>query len=372
MSQSPQEGIGSKIFRIAIVIASLTAGFGLGAWVDPLGDPKPRVPEPRPLDLGRPGRYVALGDSYSAGEGLPPYETGTEDTEKGGDRCHRSDDYAYPLLLTFVHETEPQFRACSGAIVDNVFGVIQEHGGEENRQGLQVADGIGGDDVTLVTISMGGNDLGFAEVLKFCFRKPTCTTLPYDGEETLERWINVHLDQIRSSLSSLYSRLEEGFPRARILALGYPALFPEAAPPVSKPQDVLCRAIFAGWKADERDAIREWGFRLNGIVELAATGAGAEYVDISSHFAGHEPCGAAGEWVRLTDQPTRVDTDALFHPLRDGQAMMARIVSCHVEVMEPGTTVPTLNQRYAMTGCVARETRFVAEPPPIEQEASAA
>src|SRR6185503_1423254 len=36
--------------------------------------------------------YVALGDSYSSGEGVPPYIQGTKDADEGGDSCHRSRD----------------------------------------------------------------------------------------------------------------------------------------------------------------------------------------------------------------------------------------------------------------------------------------
>src|SRR3954447_24676710 len=55
-------------------------------------------------------RYVALGDSYSAGEGVEPYEPRSGDYPEGDD-CHRS-LLAYPRLLTFDHGVEVTFRAC--------------------------------------------------------------------------------------------------------------------------------------------------------------------------------------------------------------------------------------------------------------------
>lgn len=360
------------IARSLILVVVLGIGLLAGDWLDLFFNQKPDLPEPREVNLGAPGTYVALGDSFSAGEGLSPFESGTEDTDRGGDRCHRSQEFAYPLALEFTHETTVQFRACSGAVVDNVFGSVQEHDGVPNRQGKQVETGVGGENVRLVTITMGGNDLDFAKVLNFCFEEPHCADQKYKGEESLDRWINLRIEEVGSSLAALYADLRESFSKARVLVLGYPPLFPEFAPPLSKPHNAVCQVLFSKWKAEERQAIRDWGLALNGAIEVGAGGAGVEYVDVSSHFAGHEPCGTAGEWVRFVglslDSAIR---DGSFHPLRDGQAMMARIVSCHIEVMEPGTTTPSLTQRYAMTGCVARETRFVAEPPPIEQAVSA-
>ena len=66
-----------------------------------------------------------------------------------------------------------RFRACAGADVRNVFDEIQRHGDGkdnslENYLGLQVEPGVLTDDVKLITVTMGGNDVGFAKVLKFC------------------------------------------------------------------------------------------------------------------------------------------------------------------------------------------------------------
>src|SRR4051812_3176431 len=109
------------LLRIGFAGVALGAGFAIG-WF--LHSP-PDIPPPRPLQvmLSSPGRYVALGDSYSAGEGLPPYVTGTENVPEG-DRCHRS-DFGYPEQLKIVELDEagakkpvtPEFRACSGAEV---------------------------------------------------------------------------------------------------------------------------------------------------------------------------------------------------------------------------------------------------------------
>lgn len=94
---------------------------------DYFGEEKP-PPSGEALDIELPpGRYVALGDSYSAGEGLAPFQAGTEDVGQGSDRCHRSNQHAYPLLLDFAPPRRKLFRACSGGRAELVFEEVQEH-----------------------------------------------------------------------------------------------------------------------------------------------------------------------------------------------------------------------------------------------------
>src|SRR5207249_4145326 len=64
----------------------------------------------------RPLRYVALGDSFSAGEGVPPFRKGTNRYLPPRNRCHRS-YRAYPALVA-GRRSSPGiwgFWACSGA-----------------------------------------------------------------------------------------------------------------------------------------------------------------------------------------------------------------------------------------------------------------
>jgi hypothetical protein len=318
---------------------------------------------PVPIDLGGPSRYVALGDSYSAGEGLAPFEETTRDIDEGGDRCHRSLSFAYARLFEFVWPTTRNFRACSGAIVANVFDEVQEHSGVANDQGLQVEPGIAGEDVLLVTVTMGGNDVNFAKVLSFCFSQEPCPDLAYKDGMTLRDWAAARLEQLKTDLLGLYPRLRQAFPSARILVLGYPSLFPLKAPPLYKEHGVLCTALFRRWTLSEREAIRDWGFNLNRVIQEATQAANSdiEFIDIASYFAGHEPCSAGGEWVRFIGLINRAVRDGSFHPLREGQAMMARIVSCYLDIFTAADTPRTKTTKYAMTGCVGRETAEVVE-----------
>ncbi|HEX6056845.1 MAG TPA: GDSL-type esterase/lipase family protein, partial [Intrasporangium sp.] len=91
------------------------------------------------------GPYVALGDSYSSG-------TGTRTYINDGTSCYRS-VYAYPSLDAAQLGLSLTFRACSGAKVADV----------TNTQLSALTTST-----AYVTISVGGNDAGFADVLTEC------------------------------------------------------------------------------------------------------------------------------------------------------------------------------------------------------------
>ena len=92
-----------------------------------------------------PPSYVALGDSYSSGVGTRSYLN-------DGSTCQRS-VYAYPSLIAAAKGYALNFRACSGATVADVTN--------SQLSALSAANAY-------VTISVGGNDAGFASVLTTC------------------------------------------------------------------------------------------------------------------------------------------------------------------------------------------------------------
>jgi hypothetical protein len=345
------------------------AGLVLGLLIPRSAD-EPEL-TPLPIDLPS-GRYVSLGDSYSAGEGLAPFEEATRDTDQGGDRCHRSEQFAYARRLTFVNDTIKAYRACSGAVIANVFEVPQEHSGVPNSLGLQVVEQMRGGEVSLVTLTMGGNDLDFAKALRFCFEEKNCSEQPYKGFDSLRAWVTSRLDELGSALTTLYQELRDAFPRARIVVLGYPALFPERAPPWNRLHTSVCNVFFGRWTVGEREAIRDFGIKLNQTIGTAAAESQAqiEFVDIWPFFVGHEPC-STSEWVRFVGlSPDRSIRDGSFHPLRQGQAMMARILSCHLYLIDSAETLPTKSSAYALTGCVAQQATLVFPTPQVPEATS--
>jgi lysophospholipase L1-like esterase len=310
----------------------------LGVYA-PNFDRHPDVAHPAAL-TGK-ATYVALGDSYSAGEGLEAYVPGTGD--KPGNRCHRS-TLAYGAVLgSGTSGATPGFRACSGALITNILDHEQEHDGVKVG-GVQVP--TVDPTATLVTITISGNDAQFANIVSFCFTKSDCLHntgwRPGDGpEETVQAYADRRLPQIRDTLlPDLYRRLTEHFtnPDVRIVVLGYPRLFttgPELA------TQRFCQRVYRRFSSDERQALRDLGDSFNTIVANQAIAAGLEYVEVADAFEGHETCGPKGPWLSFLHDGLRelesfhrsggVDPGD-FHPTASGQAMFARLVDCYLRV----------------------------------------
>ncbi|MFC6342341.1 Ig-like domain-containing protein, partial [Nocardioides hankookensis] len=127
------------------------------------------------LGIG-PARYVALGDSFSAGEGVPAFEPGTAkdyspvtNHEKYGDDnlCHRSAQGSYSRILANDRSLglEPAvFHACSGAVAADIWSDNRKEGNENVRAQDQEVNQF----TDVVTMTLGGNDIGFADIAQSC------------------------------------------------------------------------------------------------------------------------------------------------------------------------------------------------------------
>ena len=275
-----------------------------------------------------PFSYVALGDSYSSGEGLRPFID---------DGCHRS-SRAYPTrvkrpgaakTLYATASSSGQtgsvrkaagvswaFWACSGAKTTNVLpeslgGVPQLRAGQAvpgRKTQLDAADLTRAD---LVTLTIGGNDAGFVEVLVLC-------AVSNCNMKAFEQGRRAIIDGVGPSLEKVYRATAASAPRARILVLGYPELIP-----ASKAEQA-CSALIAF--RGEGQLLRRLGTHLNETIEaavaaVAETGAKIEFVPAEARFAGHEICGRKGPWLNaFVPSPIGLGVDpASFHPNLAGQ-----------------------------------------------------
>jgi lysophospholipase L1-like esterase len=286
------------------------------------------------------GRYVALGDSYSAGEGLSPYLGGAGDPP-AGDNCHRS-PLAYSQLLA-IHTATGNFRACSGAVASEVFDFGQYPG----KFGPQVVPGLLGPDVGLVTLTVGGNDMHFSDVLQFCGETPDClqpTAIFHPGRpnshepglpaaQPLQPWADQMIAVLRRRLDALFSRLRAAAPNARIVVFGYPRLLPVGHVPR---QFDSCDDILAAFDQHERAFLAERQDQLNQSIFAATKAARIEFIDPTHDFSSHEACGPGGALINDTKITftnrfpyLAVDRGA-FHPVAQGQRVLARELACYL------------------------------------------
>jgi lysophospholipase L1-like esterase len=199
--------------------------------------------------------YVALGDSYAAGFGAGKYVNGCYQSRRG-----------YPALLD--RETRAWLQAnatCNGATKQTVL-VTQLSALTPRTQ--------------LVTLTVGGNDLGFATVATTCAAPGPSVACKkaIDNAFALLAPQPTGPSVLATRLADTYGALATRAPRADILVTGYPYLF---EPPVAgQPNAAVVQDLNKATAA------------LNATIKAtvaAAAAAGVEisYVDVTAGFAGH-------------------------------------------------------------------------------------
>ena len=213
-------------------------------------------------------KYVSLGDSYAAGEGNPPFVTDSYNTTKDG--CHRSVVAASRLLgatttARFVHV------ACSGAVVSNLSA--GKNGETPQFNALDKS-------TSLVTMSIGGNDVGFSDIVTNCALNHGCGDQVARARSNLDNLTTPSLSfNGYSPLEYAYRMVRAAAPNARIVVTGYPLLFPEKWSSTCGP--------FTPGDTSAINAVTREGDRR---IALTAQAVGADYVDLITPFSGHSSC----------------------------------------------------------------------------------
>jgi lysophospholipase L1-like esterase len=222
------------------------------------------------------GAYTALGDSYSSGVGSRTYYP-----DSGS--CSRS-EYAFPVLVAQRTGTQLTFAACSGARVADV----------QNNQLASLNAGT-----AYVTVSAGGNDVGFSSVITACARPwpYTCTTELTNANNTIRNTLPGRLD-------GLYNAIRGRAPNAKVIVVGYPRLF----------NGEECNA-FARISPGEQSELNKTADLLATTISARAAAHGFTFADPRSAFAGHAVCDDV-EWLNGLSNPTSES----YHPNRTGQS----------------------------------------------------
>lgn len=261
---------------LSLSVAALVAG-GLAPVGASAGTPQPTPP---------PGSaYVALGDSFSSGTGTRA-STGT---------CYRS-PYGYPVLLADAHGLDLDYQACSGAVSADV-----------HRDQL----GALSPETDYVTMTIGGNDVGFADVITHCALPgwlSNCTRRVNQAREVLRT-------QMPSRYDALLTEITARAPQAEVVVGSYPRLF----------SGRNCK-LATFFSASDMAQINAGTDELAALIEDRAGAAGVHYADARPAFTGHAVCDRT-EWVNGLSLPI-VES---YHPNRLGNQGYA-------DVFWPGTT----------------------------------
>ncbi len=234
------------------------------------------------LTLGAPAiaagtGYVALGDSYASG-------TGTRSYLADGTSCQRS-VYAYPSLDAATLGLSLTFRACSGATVADV----------SSTQLSALTSST-----AYVSISVGGNDAGFADVLTTC-AKPAWLSNCNAAVDGAQGFITATLP---GRLSALYSSIRAKAPSAKVIVVGYPRVF----------NGTDCNA-FTWFSPSEESRLNATADLLNATTATIAAGKGFTFTNPAPSFVGHAVCDRT-EWLNGLSSPISES----YHPNRAGHA----------------------------------------------------
>jgi len=169
----------------------------------------------------------------------------------------------------------------------------------------------------LVTVTVGGNDVGFADVVATC-------VIDVDPCSRLDGRVEAALSGLRATLEAAYRQIKARAPSARVLVLGYPQVIADPAT-VDLDSCPAAGTVVPGRRitADDAKWLRDKGARLADVISRAAKAAGVTYVDVAGPFAGHEACGP-DPWLSGV---VIVEPKASFHPTAAGQAQLARLVT---------------------------------------------
>lgn len=286
-------------------------------------------------------QYLALGDSYISGEGAHSYRLGT-DTARN--QCHQS-LASYPYLLSSNFSSFASV-ACSGAKLHNILKTdedsYQVHGEEPTQSEINTAlttwfpgvtlqnDFVGKDNPEAVTVSIGGNDVGFGQILEKCIHPTrhlienvgnafTCYDT-YEDRAEIVRTINGKFVRLRGLYESLKN---DGASGRRVYVIGYPQVVKAGGE---------C-GLNVGMNAEEVKFAVELTSYLNGVIKRAANEAGVQYVDTEQAFDGHRLCEApAGQSAvngfTISRNPNDgYDFKTSFHPNQHGHQMLATAVA---------------------------------------------
>lgn len=260
-------------------------------------------------------RYVAVGDSFTSGVGIPRQSGFPAD-------CGRS-DHNYPSLVAArLGIAAGDFRdvSCSGATIGELTAP------QFTRSGLNPAQfGALSSSTRLVTIGIGSNDVDFIGMLQRCVTETAPDDFVNSGTGTTPgapcrgQYVRDGADRAAQSIAAAGDRLYDALrevdrraPKARVYVVGYPAILPadSAACGLEIP---LARGDVTYFREKEQ--------QLYATLDERTRAAGAVYVDTYTPSRDHHACSAPNtRWIEPL-QPAA--PAAALHPNARGESGMA-------------------------------------------------
>ena len=245
-------------------------------------------------------KYVAMGSSFAAGPGV------TTLADSPPNRCGRSADN-YPRQLARRRGLALTDVSCGGATTKHLLGPW----GELPPQ-LDAVDA----DTRLVTITIGGNDLGYIAGLMI----GACRQLAIDAADSAAAArcppapapTEQSFADVEARMRSIAAEVRRRAPAARLVFVDYPSVLP--------PQGTCAATPLTPAQAD---ASREVARRLSEITRRVAKESGAGFVAASELSVGHDACAGAAAWMHGFARPGAPIDGVAYHPNLAGMTAVA-------------------------------------------------
>ena len=260
--------------------------------------------------VGATGRYVALGDSYTAGPLIP-----NQSLSPLG--CLRS-DHNYPHLVQPGLTTASLGDAsCSGATTADMFAAQSTSVGTNPPQ-LNALTA----DTRVVTLGIGGNDIGFTDIVLNCARlnpfDPCKDDYVHGSTDDISARIAATAPKVDAVIAAIHAR----GPGARVHVVGYPVILPASGSGCWPSVPILPTDV---------SYLRTKEIELNGMLAARAAADGAFYVDTYTSSVGHDVCRGTGtKWVEGLI-PT--SSAAPVHPNALGMQNTARVTLARINTV---------------------------------------
>jgi lysophospholipase L1-like esterase len=323
-------------FTIAVTIAgALVAGSVLTASTATAA-PAPGVPE---VTAGL--EYVALGDSYSAGLGIaPPTGLPTPECAQSASNYPHQVAAAYGLELTDV--------TCSGADTADITTTSQYPASAPQVSALSA-------DTDIVTITIGGNDLGFADVARSCLAQsasgpllfptnegvflPNCAAAYTAQGDSLAARLAV---EVAPALATTYAQIAAAAPNAEVFVVGYPRIFPGTLPEGGCYTSPFSTANSYPFTDVDTAYLHSVEVKLDAAIQAAAAAAGFTYVPTFSTAGENSACAPVG--TAYVNGVILSEAGALssLHPNTLGVTFLTDSVSLAIDAAFPAVVVPVV------------------------------
>ncbi|MEV1026042.1 SGNH/GDSL hydrolase family protein [Streptomyces sp. NPDC050264] len=246
--------------------------------------------------------YVALGDSYTSGPAIPLQVDAN---------CARS-DHNYPSITARARRVASFTDvSCGGATTTEMWQA-------QGTNGPQL-DAVKRD-TDLVTLQIGGNDVGFGSIISTCagLGSKDLSGNPcqqYYGAAGYDQ-LTLKILQTAPKVARVLRAVHAKAPHARVVVVGYPDLLPD--------DGTGCYPIVP-FAAKDFPYLRDTGKRLNVMLRAVALLNRADYVDTYGPTVGHDMCKApADRWIEPLSPASPA---APAHPNAKGQEAMAQALA---------------------------------------------